>query len=101
MHLGISKYLLISISLLLVSFLGIILNRTSIIIIFISIELMLLSINYNFIIYSRFLDDILGQIFSLHFLTLGASESAIGLGLVVMFYRIRNNIAVSEMIIRF
>jgi NADH-quinone oxidoreductase subunit K len=62
---------------------------------------MLLSINYNFIIYSRFLDDILGQIFSLHFLTLGASESAIGLGLVVMFYRIRNNIAVSEMIIRF
>lgn len=101
MPISLTKYLIISISLLTISFLGIILNRTSIIIIFISIELMLLSINYNFIIYSRFLDDILGQLFSLHFLTLGAAESAIGLGLVVMFYRIRNNIAVNSMIIRF
>ena len=65
MEIGLLKYLLVAISLLLISFLGIILNRTNIIIIFISIELMLLSINFNFIIYSRFLDDMLGQLFSL------------------------------------
>jgi len=83
---GLTKYLFIAISLLLISFLGIIFNRTNIIIIFISIELMLLSINFNFVIYSRFLDDVLGQLFSLFFLTIGASESAIGLGILVAFY---------------
>ena len=81
------------------SLLGIILNRTNIIIIFISIELMLLSINFNFIIYSKFLDDILGQVFSLFFLTIGASESAIGLGILVSFYRMRKGISVVNTLI--
>merc|ERR1712151_638928 len=101
MEIGLLKYLLISISLLLISFLGIIMNRTNIIIIFISIELMLLSINFNFIIYSRFLDDILGQTFSLYFLTIGAAESAIGLGILVAFYRIRRNILVHNSLMKF
>jgi len=76
-------------------------NRTNIIIIFISIELMLLSINFNFIIYSRFLDDILGQTYSLYFLTIGAAESAIGLGILVAFYRVRKNISVHNALMRF
>jgi NADH-quinone oxidoreductase subunit K len=99
MEIGLLKYLLVAISLLLISFLGIILNRSNIIIIFISIELMLLSINFNFIIYSRFLDDMLGQLFSLFFLTIGASESAIGLGILVSFYRIRKGISVTNTLI--
>ena len=69
-------------------------NRSNIIIIFISIELMLLSINFNFIIYSRFLDDIIGQTYALFFLTIGAAESAIGLGILISFYRVRKNILV-------
>jgi NADH-quinone oxidoreductase subunit K len=99
MEIGLLKYLLVAISLLIISFLGIILNRTNIIIIFISIELMLLSINFNFIIYSKFLDDMLGQVFSLFFLTIGASESAIGLGILVSFYRMRKGISVVNTLI--
>jgi NADH-quinone oxidoreductase subunit K len=100
MEIGIIKYLIVSISLLCISFLGIVLNRTNIIIIFISIELMLLSINFNFIIYSRFLDDLLGQVFSLFFLTIGASESAIGLGILVSFYQIRKSISTALTLLR-
>jgi len=100
MEIGLFKYLVIAISLLVISFLGIIMNRTNIIIIFISIELMLLSINFNFIIYSRFLDDILGQTYSLFFLTIGAAESAIGLGILVAFYRVRKNILVHNALMK-
>jgi NADH-quinone oxidoreductase subunit K len=61
---------------------------------------MLLSINFNFIIYSRFLDDLLGQVFSLFFLTIGASESAIGLGILVSFYQIRKSISTALTLLR-
>jgi len=88
MDLCISKFLFIAINLFIVSLIGIIINRNNIIITFICIEMMLLSINFNFIIYSRFLDDILGQIFALFFLTIGAAESSIGLGILVSFYRV-------------
>jgi NADH-quinone oxidoreductase subunit K len=100
MEIGLFKYLIVATSLLCISFLGIIMNRTNIIIIFISIELMLLSINFNFIIYSRFLDDILGQTYSLFFLTIGAAESALGLGILVAFYRVRKNISVHNSLMR-
>jgi NADH-quinone oxidoreductase subunit K len=100
MEIGLFNYLVIAISLLLISFLGIIMNRTNIIMIFISIELMLLSVNFNFIIYSRFLDDILGQTYSLYFLTIGAAESAIGLGILVAFYRVRKNILVHNSLMK-
>jgi NADH-quinone oxidoreductase subunit K len=59
-----------------------------------SIELMLLSINFNFIIFSVFLDDILGQLFALLILTVAAAESAIGLAILVIYYRIRGTIAI-------
>jgi NADH-quinone oxidoreductase subunit K len=100
MEISLFNNLVIAISLLCISFLGIIMNRTNIIIIFISIELMLLSINFNFIIYSRFLDDILGQTYSLYFLKIGAAESAIGLGILVAFYRVRKNISVHNALMR-
>ena len=97
---GLSKYLIISFSLFVASLLGIILNRSNIILTFISIEMMLLSINFTFIIYSKFLDDFLGQVYSLLFLTIGAAESAIGLGILIAFYRIRKNILIYSSILR-
>jgi NADH-quinone oxidoreductase subunit K len=59
-----------------------------------AIELMLLAINFNFIIFSVFIDDILGQIFALIILTVAAAESAIGLAILVIYYRIRGAIAI-------
>jgi len=59
-----------------------------------AVELMLLSINFNFIIFSVFLDDILGQLFALLVLTVAAAESAIGLAILVIYYRIRGTIAI-------
>jgi len=87
MEFNLLKYLIIAFSILSISFLGIILNRSNILITFISIEMMLLSINFIFIIYSKFLDDIMGQINSLLFLTIGAAEAAIGFGILIAFYR--------------
>jgi NADH-quinone oxidoreductase subunit K len=73
---------------------GIILNRQNILIILMSIELVLLSINLNFVYFSIFLDDIMGQIFSLIILTVASAESAIGLALMVLFFNIHGNISI-------
>ena len=59
-----------------------------------SIELMLLAVNFNFIIFSVFLDDIIGQIFALFVLTVAAAESAIGLAILVIYYRIRGTVSI-------
>jgi NADH-quinone oxidoreductase subunit K len=69
--------------------LGLFIARKNIIIVFLSIELMLLGIDVNFILFSIHLDDILGQIFALLILTVAAAESAIGLAILVSFYRLR------------
>jgi len=89
-----SKYLAVSLILFLVGLSGIFLNRKNILILLMSIELMLLAINFNFIIFSVFLDDILGQIFALLIITVAAAESAIGLAILVVYYRIRGTIAI-------
>ena len=59
-----------------------------------SIELMFLAVNFNFIIFSVFLDDIIGQIFALFILTVAAAESAIGLAILVIYYRIRGTVSI-------
>jgi NADH:ubiquinone oxidoreductase subunit K len=100
MEFDLLRFLIIAFSVLSISFLGIILNRSNIIITFISIEMMLLSINFIFIIYSKFLDDIMGQINSLLFLTIGAAESAIGLGILIAFYRVRKDIFIYSSLLR-
>jgi NADH-quinone oxidoreductase subunit K len=71
---------------------GIVLNRKNILIIIMSIELLLLSVNLNFIVFSIYLDDILGQIFVIFILTIAAAESAIGLAIIATFYRLKNSI---------
>jgi NADH-quinone oxidoreductase subunit K len=73
---------------------GIILNRQNIIIILMSIELLLLSINLNFIYFSVFIDDVIGQVFSLLILTVAAAESAIGLAILILFFKIYGDISI-------
>ncbi len=89
-----TRYLFVAMVLFLLGLSGIFLNRKNIIILLMSIELMLLSINFNFIIFSVFLDDILGQLFALLVLTVAAAESAIGLAILVIYYRVRGTIAI-------
>lgn len=89
-----TRYLFVAMVLFLLGLSGIFLNRKNIIILLMSIELMLLSINFNFIIFSIFLDDILGQLFALLVLTVAAAESAIGLAILVIYYRVRGTIAI-------
>merc|ERR1712100_20348 len=90
------KYLTLSMIVFLTGISGIILNRRNIIIMLMSVELMLLSINLNFIIYSVYLDDIMGQVFALLILTVAAAESAIGLAILVVYYRVRGSISVEN-----
>lgn len=75
---------------------GIFLNRKNLIVILMSIELMLLAVNINFVAFSAFLGDLVGQIFTLLVLTVAAAEAAIGLAIVVVFYRAHRSIAVED-----
>jgi NADH-quinone oxidoreductase subunit K len=93
------KYLLIGLILFLIGLSGLMLNRRNLIIMLMSIELMLLAVNLNFITFSIFLDDITGQLFALFVLTVAAAESAIGLAIVVCYFRIRNSIALENIYI--
>jgi NADH:ubiquinone oxidoreductase subunit K len=88
------QFLAVSIILFLLGIWGIFLNRKNIIIMLMSIELMLLAVNLNFVLFSVYLDDLVGQIFALLILTVAAAESAIGLAILVVYYRVRGTIAV-------
>ena len=96
MALGLLKYLNIAITLYLLGIWGIVLNRKNIIILLMSIELMLLSINLNFVTFSVFLDDLVGQVFALFVLTVAAAESAIGLAIIVVLFRNKKSINVED-----
>jgi len=80
-----------------IGLLGIMLNRSNIISVLMSIELMLLAVNLNFITYSVYLDDLFGQVFAIFVLTVAAAESAIGLAILVVYFRVRGSIAVETM----
>ena len=75
---------------------GIFLNRKNVIVILMSVELMLLAVNINLVAFSAFLGDLVGQVFSLFVLTVAAAEAAIGLAILVCFFRVRGTIAVEE-----
>jgi len=74
---------------------GIIFQRRNILIVLMCIEIILLSVNLNFIIFSVYLDDFFGQLFSLFILTVAASESAIGLAVIILYFRLRGNISIT------
>jgi NADH:ubiquinone oxidoreductase subunit K len=88
------QFLTLSLILFIIGILGIVVNRKNLIILLMSIELMLLSLNFSFIISTIILDDLIGQIFSLYILVVAAAESAIGLSILVAYYRVRGTISV-------
>jgi len=91
---GLTHYLGVAAILFVIGVFGIFLNRKNIIIILMSIELMLLAVNINFVAFSTHLGDIGGQVFTLFVLTVAAAEAAIGLAILVCFHRNRGTIAV-------
>ena len=93
---GLNHYLVLSGILFTLGVFGIFLNRKNVIVILMSIELILLSVNINFVAFSSFLGDLSGQIFALLILTVAAAEAAIGLAILVVYYRNRGTIAVED-----
>ena len=89
---NINYFLNINILLFLIGTLGLVLNRKNILITIMSIEIMLLSVNLNFIIFSIYLDDIVGYVFVLFVLTIAATESAIGLAILSIYYKLKQTI---------
>ena len=91
-----SHYLIVGALLFAISVVGIFLNRKNIIIILMSIELMLLAVNINFVAFSTHLHDLVGQVFAMFVLTVAAAEAAIGLAILVVYFRNRGSIAVED-----
>ena len=91
---GLSHYLAVSAALFVLGVLGIFINRKNIIIILMSIELILLAVNINFVAFSAYLHDVHGQVFAMFVLTVAAGEAAIGLAILVIYFRNRGTIAV-------
>ena len=96
LDIGLIHYLVVSGLLFTLGICGIFLNRKNVITILMSIELMLLAININFVAFSVYLGDLVGQVFTLFILTVAAAEAAIGLAIVVVYYRNRGNISVEN-----
>lgn len=96
MEIGLIHYLVVAAVLFTIGIFGIFLNRKNVIIILMSIELILLAVNINFVAFSVYLHDLVGQIFTLFILTVAAAEAAIGLAILVAFFRNRGTIAVED-----
>ena len=91
-EIGLGHYLSLGAIIFFLGVVGIFLNRKNVIVILMSIELMLVGLNLNFIFFSVYLDDILGQVFALYVLTVAAAESAIGLAIFTVYYRDKQTI---------
>jgi NADH-quinone oxidoreductase subunit K len=96
MDIGLNHYLVVAAVLFTLGVLGIFLNRKNVIIILMSVELILLSVNINLVAFSTHLNDIVGQVFALLVLTVAAAEAAIGLAILVVYFRNRGSIAVED-----
>jgi NADH-quinone oxidoreductase subunit K len=94
--LTLNHYLLLAAVLFVIGIFGIFLNRKNVIIMLMSIELILLAVNLNFVAFSSFLGDLVGQVFTLFILTVAAAEAAIGLAIIVCFFRNSGTIAVED-----
>ncbi|KQO68141.1 MULTISPECIES: NADH-quinone oxidoreductase subunit NuoK [unclassified Methylobacterium] len=93
---GLSHYLTVAAILFTLGVLGIFVNRKNVIVILMSVELILLAVNINLVAFSTHLNDITGQVFALFVLTVAAAEAAIGLAILVVFFRNRGSIAVED-----
>ena len=96
MDISLQHYLAVAVMLFTIGVFGIFVNRKNVIIILMSVELILLAVNINFVAFATHLNDIVGQVFALFILTVAAAEAAIGLAILVVFYRNRGSIAVDD-----
>ena len=96
MEIGLTHYLTVAAILFTIGIFGIFLNRKNVIIILMSVELMLLAVNINLVAFSHFLGDMVGQVFAMFVLTVAAAEAAIGLAILVVYFRNRGSIAVED-----
>ena len=96
MEIGLAHYLAVAAILFTTGVFGIFLNRKNVIVILMSVELLLLAVNINFVAFSVHLGDMVGQVFTLFILTVAAAEAAIGLAILVVFFRNRGSIAVDD-----
>ncbi len=96
LEIGLSHYLTVAAVVFTLGIFGIFLNRKNVIIILMSIELILLAVNINLVAFSTFLHDLNGQIFAMLVLTVAAAEAAIGLAIIVVYFRNRGSIAVED-----
>ena len=97
LEIGLIHYLMLASILFTIGVFGIFLNRKNVIVILMSIELMLLAVNINFVAFSAYLNDLAGQVFSLFILTVAAAEAAIGLAILVTFFRAKGSISVDDL----
>jgi NADH-quinone oxidoreductase subunit K len=93
---GIEHYLTVGAILFVLGVLGIFLNRKNVIVILMAVELILLAVNINLVAFSAFLNDLTGQVFAMLVLTVAAAEAAIGLAILVIYFRTRGSIAVDD-----
>ncbi len=93
---GIENYLAVGAALFVIGIFGIFLNRKNVIVILMSIELILLAVNINLVAFSSFSGDLVGQVFTIFVLTVAAAEAAIGLAILVVFFRNRGSIDVED-----
>ena len=96
MEIGLAHYLTVAAILFTLGIFGIFLNRKNVIIILMSVELMLLAVNINLVAFSAYMGDMMGQVFAMFILTVAAGEAAIGLAILVVFFRNRGSIAVED-----
>lgn len=96
LEIGLSHYLSVAAILFTLGIFGIFLNRKNVIVILMSIELMLLAVNINLVAFSVHIGDLVGQVFAMFILTVAAAEAAIGLAILVIFFRNRGSIAVED-----
>ncbi len=95
-NIGLGHYLFLAAIIFIIGIMGIFLNRKNIIIILMSIELILLAVNINLVSFSIFTEDLTGQIFSMFVLTVAAAEAAIGLAIIVVYYRSKGTIRIED-----
>ena len=93
---GLGHYLAVGAVLFVLGVFGIFLNRKNVIVILMAIELILLAVNINLVAFSAFLGDMVGQVFAMFVLTVAAAEAAIGLAILVIYFRARGTIAVDD-----
>ena len=93
MYLSLGNFIIVSVTLFSIGLVGFLVIRKNILLLLLALEIMLLAVNINFVVFSVFLDDLLGQVFTLIVLTVAAAESALGLAILIVYYRVRGGIA--------